>query len=372
MLVKALYLAAAHLTARALAFDQPLAGIYAHRSLATGELQWARSDIDLVALLGEQGLNGTQLARLYQRFGLLRRLNPALHHLEIYRPSDLSRFARQDTVWNDMEQRSQLALCGQLPPPLAVPLQPLHALRRFLLWSETLFSQALQKQDQRNIEKLSLECWNFYRVASGGLQRPWLLRSQMRRDLQNHRPDGKAGARLVWEIADTLHKQHLNPLLPLKQTYRTRLVFAPFGFHRDLIVLPNASWPVPSGLNPGTMVTTPPLLHLYLQFRNSFLAWTLPRELQNLGMQAPDESAFRRDLIYYNAAHFLYFPGFSDRNSPDPEVRLSYLEWASQNDTRPPAIKAALALGSVSAYYQRAYDRLAERSCILQERLDRS
>lgn len=371
MLVKALYLAAAHLTARALAFHQPLASIYAHRSLATGELHWARSDIDLVALLGENGLTGSQLAGLYRRFRLLRRFNPALHHLEIYRLADLNRFAHQDTVWNDMEQRSQRPLWNELPPPLAVPLQPLHALRRFLLWTETLFPQALQKQDQRNLTKLALECWNFYRVAVAGLERPWLLRSQMREDLHSHRPDAIPGPALVWELAEALHRQLLPELRPLQKPYQTRLVFPPFGFQRSLLVLPGSDWPIASNLEPGTLVTTAPLLHLYLKFRNSFLAWTLPQELWDLGMLPPDEAAFRRDLNYYNSAHFLYFPGFADRHSPRPEVRLDYLEWASQNGLQPPPIRAAAPLGCIETYYRREYDGLAERCRNLQDRLDR-
>jgi hypothetical protein len=125
--------------------------ILLHRSVATGEVSFGRSDIDLMVVIDpETAASGQKMASLYRTVRRARILNPALNHLDVFDPGGLADLARMDTFWGSIERRTARLLRGEpVEIPLA-PVEPNHALARFLLWAEWFFAIAVRQRNRRN------------------------------------------------------------------------------------------------------------------------------------------------------------------------------------------------------------------------------
>lgn len=374
-LARAVYGLAARFSAGLLSLSSSVESVHLHRSVATGEVVFGRSDIDLVVQLSRSGYRGAALASLCRYLGWVRLLNPALTHVEVFGPDALESYARRDSVWCSMERRTLKRLIGFNAKLPVVELKREDALRRFLLWWELYFPLVLQKRDPRNLQKIALECWNFFAVAEGILEEPLLLRSAMKAHLQQHRsaPDltlPHHASRFILELVDELHSSRRPPVEAASSHFS--VVVSPHQVVRSCLVLPGPGSELPAeAFVPGTLVATAEALDLMVHYKNAFLGWSLPPSLE---LQRPDEHAFLRSVYYYCAPHFLCFPGFTDVRPLNPGLRLECLELAmtqlAGGDLPTPSAPPAFPyLDSIEDYYLRCFDSLLQRRDELEEKV---
>ncbi len=224
----------------------------------------------------------------------------------------------------------------------------------------------LVKGQPGNLEKICLECWNFFAVAEGILERPLLLRSQMREHLQRHRsPLPQLGTRqgairFVLELGRELHHSRRPPLEAVSSAFEA--IFAPHGLARQVLVLPLPQAPLRQTMKPGALLATVETLDLMVHFKNAFFHWALP---ESLSVPAPARESYLQSTFYYSAPHFLHFPGFTDPRSGDPGDRVECLEQACADLTRAelpsPRELEPSRLNSVDSYYLERYDDLRRR-----------
>lgn len=355
-----------------------LQAVWAHRSLATREIDPGRSDIDLVLLL-HSALSGPELSQLLLRVQRLRWCNPLLCQLELFRGEELTAFARRDSAWCQQERQAHLPLWGA-PPTLPVgPVEPRHALARFLFWQETHFSTAVNRRCRRDLRKLALECWNTFLVASQRSSQLRHTRAQMAASLEESQPG--LGARLdrpqvaltfVLELAHELHRSLRPPQPALSRVVQTRVALPPFGVERKLVILPGPDFPLLGAcFEPGAWTVTPEVLDLVVQFRNGFLWNLLPSELQ---LEPPPPCQLLNQIDYFCSPHFLHFPGFIDRRGPHPRSRLDYLQQTLQQleQGRMP-LATSLPTAWVSdphRYYQVEYEPIRRLNQNLEQRVE--
>lgn len=373
----AVYRMAADASARLLARSPSVGSILLHRSAATGEIAFGRSDIDLLMVIRREAAgSGEALASLCRKVRLARTLNPALSHIEVFEPEGIAEQARADTFWGTLTRRAADLLRGDPVEFPAVPVQPAHALARFLLWVETFFSASVQRRHARNLRKTALECWNAYAVSEGLIPEPYLLRREM--DAHARRTEGAAAtgrlgeasfaARFVLELAGRLHGKRLPAIGRLAEPLIFEADVAPLRLRRLFVVLPGPGHPLPrEAFLTRAFLCTPELLHLYLHFKNAFLLWALPPELLRVGLTPPDTGAFLRDIRYFSHPRFLYLPGFADAGPPAPEARLiclrHALQWLERGEAPPPVPKEKWPQASrltvpASDYYRNLYAAL--------------
>jgi len=111
----AIYRPAAAFTARLLATSHAVESVLVHRSVATGEVSFGRSDIDLLLVIRpEAAYDGEMLASLYHQVRQLQRVNPAMNHIDLYARDGIQRL---DTCLAATERpRGICATCAK--PPL--------------------------------------------------------------------------------------------------------------------------------------------------------------------------------------------------------------------------------------------------------------
>jgi hypothetical protein len=355
-----------------------LQAIWAHRSLATREIDPGRSDIDLVLLL-HSALTGPQLSQLLLRVQRLRWCNPLLCQLELFRSEEFTAFARRDSAWSQLEREAHLPLWG-IPPTLPTgPVEPRHALARFLFWQETHFSTALNRRSRRDLRKLALECWNYFLVASQQSSRLQHTRAQMAASLEESQPgmgaridQPQAALTFVLKLAQELHRSLRPPLSTLPRICQFRIALPPFGVERKLVILPRPDFPLPVAcFEPGVWTVTPEVLDLVVQFRNGFLWSLLPSEIQ---LDPPSSCQLLNQIDYFASPHFLHFPGFIDRRGPHPRSRLAYLHQALQRLEQGQRLSmTSLPTTWVSdphAYYRSEYEPIRRFNQNLEQRVE--
>ncbi|MFB3777944.1 MAG: hypothetical protein ACE141_10040 [Bryobacteraceae bacterium] len=386
-LAAVVYRQAAKLSARMLSASPIVESVLLHRSVATGEVDFGRSDIDLLLVIGEQAAgDGAVIASLLRQVNRARLVNPTLSHIDVYEPSALSDFARSDTFWASSERRSWAPLCGkpvEVPPG---PVHPEHALSRFLLWVEWYFAIAVQQTNRRNLRKTALESWNAYAVADRLIPEPCLRRSEMaqqaRRFEAGLEPERLAepayAARFVFELAARLHGSRRKPLRRLARPVIFDAVTAPLCLRRRFVVVPHPSFPLPpEAFVPGAFLCTPEYLDLFAHPKNPFLHWILPQELTGLGIEPPLVSEFARACRFYGHTRFLFMPGFVSPGPSTQAARMAILrhavDWVARGGAPPPVsqakIQELMASGSRSAadYYRDEYGPLRSETLRIQE-----
>jgi hypothetical protein len=249
-----------------------------------------------------------------------------------------------------------------------------HALRRFAFWQDSYLGTAFRRGDKRNLRKIAADMWNSYAVAIGRLQVPFLTR----REAEAHRhncqdadlPDGQAwnperGPALGFLLAKRLHDALLPPLKPLREAVVHQVNMAPRFRERSLVIVPEANSPIPAeALEPGSFLSTPELLHLYVHYVSPFLDWTLPRELRRLGFQRPTPAEFIRACLFYGHSHTTRNPGFMHGDVTAPAKGIALLRHSVaylRNGEVPPPLPqqeidaASQHRPSVSGYFRRDF-----------------
>ncbi|RPI14924.1 MAG: hypothetical protein EHM65_04375, partial [Acidobacteriales bacterium] len=368
------YRTAARLSGLVLKSADLVDSVFVHRSVATGEISFGRSDIDLVLVVRQpdsESADGPELASLHKKVCALRRFNPALGHMAVQDWRGIKESVESDTYLGSVDRRSALIVSGKPFVLPDVPVRHVHALRRFAFWQDSYLGTAFRRGDKRNLRKIAADMWNSYAVATGRLQVPFLTR----REAEAHRhncqdadlPDGKAwnperSPALGFLLAKRLHDMLLPPLKPLRETVVRQVTMAPRFRERSLVILPEANSPIPAeALKPGSLLSTPELLHLYLHYVCPFLDWTLPPELRRLGFQHPTPAEFVRACLFYGHSHTTRNPGFMHGDVTAPAKGIALLRHSApylRNGEVPPPLPqrqidaASKHRPSVSGYFR--------------------
>jgi len=370
-------------------FSSPIVeSVVLHRSVATGEVDFGRSDIDMLIVVDEEmAEEGTAIASLCRELNRARLFNPALNHVDVYDPRGIESHARMDTFWASVERRTIMLLRGQ---PVEIPfatVHPDHALQKFLLWVEWFFAVSVQQRNRRNLWKTSLECWNSY-ASTEGFGEPFLLRVEMEaqaflteENLATKRLGEPAYAtRFVFELAERLHRSRLPALRKLSKPVVFEAITAPLCLHRRFVVVPRAGFPLPpEAFEKGAFPCTPEILDLFIHAKNAFFYWILPPELLELGIQPPFMSEFLRTCGSYSHSRFLFHPGFAIPSPQTQTARLAIIRHAMDAASRgelPSAIpqdkiREMMTAGAVTIadYYRTEYGRLRHEGRQIQESL---
>lgn len=374
------YRAAARVVAAALARSDLVRSVCVHRSVATGEITFGRSDIDLLVIIREpsaEGADGDQLAELCRAVRWLCRLNPALGHVEVHDARGLRDWIGTDTYRGSVERRSMRRIWGD---EVEIPWRPIRvsrAIPHLAVWPYNHFSMAVRQRNVRNLRKSALEMWNAYAVAMGMIREPFLTRRETEA-FHDHRVAGRglAGAgkdlfllrQFALQTAADLHRQVRSALAQLPEPFIFQCLLPPRFHQRTFVVLPGASSDLPpAAFAPDSFVCTPELLHLYVEFVNPFLHAMLPEQIRSLGFQPPCVEAFVHSSRCYIHSYTLRNPGFQYPQTWPPvggvAVVGNAIEYLRNGEVPPPTppkqIAAVLATPpSVSDYYRSIYPRL--------------
>jgi predicted nucleotidyltransferase len=319
-LATAIYRYVAKVSTKMLTASADVESILLHRSAATGEVSFGRSDIDLIIVITEEAAEtGARMAALLEMVRRARRFNPALTHIDVCDRRSLSSHSAEDTFRASLERRTVRLLHGR---PVAIPdlpVDPDHGLAKFLVWIEVFFPASVQRKSRRNIRKIALECWNAYASAVGSDHPPSLLRSEMEARARETEPrldpdrleDPAYASRFVFGLAQRLHDARLPALRKLPRPLIVDTVLAPLCTPRRLVVLPHAESDLPSDVyRPGAFPCTAEILDLFVHAKNAFYYWSLPQALLDLGVEPPSLTEFGKTCRYYSHERFLLAPGF--------------------------------------------------------------
>jgi hypothetical protein len=388
-----LYRSAAKVTALCLHGHQIVESVYVHRSVATGEIVFGRSDIDLLLFVRQpdpESGDGPELASLYQWVKTLRRLNPALQHILVQETPGVERSFRTDTYGASMLRRSVILLAGKPVPMPDWPVRREDAVRRLVTWPEAFLSPAVRQRNRRNLAKLAADMWNAFAVARGWIAEPCRTRKETVARARMFEPgaeladlarSAERAARFALELIRRMHGELLPPLEPLKQPLVFRTALPPRSGHRLVVVWPDAGCPPPpEASEPSAFLVTPELLHLYLHYVNPFLAWTLPPELERLGFTAPSPREYVRAGLNLCFDFTTRFPGFLHEETWMPGATAAFCEYSLpylQNGEVPPAMpeQAVRALmghrPSCREYYEKDFAGVYKRTANVWSALDR-
>lgn len=380
MIARGLYRQAARLAARASYAGGSLESVAVHRSAATGEASFPRSDIDLLFVLRPEASGDPEkLATLYRRVRALKLLIPRLGHIDVHEAGDLEALARVDTYWASIERRSGIVLAGSPIEIPGLPVEREHALAKFGLWLEWFVPISIARRDRRNLVKTSLEAWNACAVGEGSLDEPLLRRAEMEAAAREREPgfeptrlaDPAEAARLVFGLAARFRASILPDLGRLDQPMVFDAITAPLLLRRRFVVLPHPDSPLPpETFEPGAFPCTPESLDLYLRFTNPLAFSVLPPALAALGFEEPGREAFVRACRYYGHGRFLYNSGFAG-NRRSLAARVDILRAAADAlaagrtpDAIPQQELRAIAdpEPAPSDYYRRVYPELRRRN----------
>jgi predicted nucleotidyltransferase len=389
----AVYSQAARFSARFLGLFPVVESVFVHRSVATGEVSFGHSDIDLLMIVRQprgESADGPELAGLLAWLRLVRICNPALGHIEVHDPAGMARWIRIDTYRGSQDRRSAILLAGKPVDLTPTPVRREDAVRRFCIWAEGFFSTAVRQRNRRNLRKTSLEMWCAWATAMGVLEAPCLTRREMAARwaesadaplLDTLTADPFRAASVVFGLAKRLHDSLLPPLRALAQPLLMDLRMPPRYRQRMLVTLPSADSPLPrEAFRPGSFLCTPEVFDLCLHYLNPFLAWVCPAELTGLGIELPAPSAFARAGRFFGHNHTLRNPGFIHQDTWTApafvEVMRHSLPYLDEGRIPQPlgdATVARLAADRPSCreYYGRVFPRVYRDSEEQWERLQR-
>jgi len=371
-----LYLLAAHAIAAVLARNEIVETIFVRRSVASGEVAFGRSDIDLSIVIRETA-SGEALCSLANSFRALRIPFPMLGQAQIYDALDLRTWWHTDPYRAHIDGQAGIVLHG---PPVEIPrlpVRPEDAAWRAVFWLDGYIPRAFRLGIRRDLRKLAIEMWNGYATASGLAPEPFIRR----RDAlsawsgQPGFPGDALGSsnrqRLLGvclDVTGQLHRLLLPALRPLRQPVVWRALLPPVWGETVLVVVPrpDSELPPEAGL-PNALLLTPEALHLYIEYVNPFSEWILPPSVRDLGIPPPSRAAFVRACRNYGASFRTRLPGFEDKTPLVAVGRAFTSRYAARalaaGEMPAPAIFQQLGCESelthsVSRYYREIYGRL--------------
>jgi predicted nucleotidyltransferase len=378
-----LYRGAARAAAAALIRHPLVDAVYVRRGVAAGEVAFARSDIDLSAIVRRPeppGYDARGLLSLSRLYASLRVAVPALGECSVHDPVDLRRWHAFDRYRASIDARAARLLAGEAVEIAGGPVRREDALFRFAFWQQQYLPTAIRRRDARNVRKLALEMANAYAVAVGALDEPLLTRAETEA-LVRDRPDvfapatfdGERPLRFAFQLAGQLRPA----LEPVREPLVFRALLPPAYAVRTFVVLARPETPLPEqAFARDSFVCTPESLALYVERVNPFASWTLSGEL---GLDTPGRDSFLRAARYFTAQHRLRGPGFLDRDTLSSRRHLCVVQHALpvlERGEPPQPLSdvevAALPSEALSpeTYYRRAFAQCWHEGEELWQRLD--
>jgi predicted nucleotidyltransferase len=321
-----LYSWAARASAAALARHAVVDRVLVHRSVATGEIAFGRSDIDLVVIVNpdpDGGRHGVEMLDLCRTLRRIRRVNPALNHVEAHDRPGWRAWLSIDTFRASQERRCAITLWGEPETLPATPIDPRHAVRHFVLYPLHYLVAVLAGGQRRHLSKIALEMWHAYAVATGALAEPFVRRDEMRAhyerspERQQLGPLGRTPEALtafMWNLARILHDRLLPPLAEFRERLSVALRVPPYRGVRPFVLPTVSSGDLPAARLNTTMLS-PEALHLFIHYVNPFVWHGLPRELIEKGFSQPPVASFAEASRYQFRRQTLRAPGLMTDNT---------------------------------------------------------
>jgi predicted nucleotidyltransferase len=321
-----LYLAAARASAAVLGRREIVDQILVHRSVATGDVDFGRSDIDLVLIVRpdpDGGRHGVQMLELCRSVRRIRRINRALGHVEAHDRPGWEDWQSIDTYRGSQERRSAITLSGRATVLPMLPVRREHAIRRFVLMPLHHLVDVLLRDDRRNLLKIAREMWSAYAVATGSLSEPFLRRDEIAAHYERspERPAlGPLGGSpesltlFMWRLSRLLHDRVLDPLEVRRLPPSLTLRLPPYEGTRRFI-LPTASHTKPLRAESNSTILSPEALDLFVHFVNPFVWHGLPSELLDSGFRQPPAEAYVEASRFQFRRQVLRAPGVMSANT---------------------------------------------------------
>jgi hypothetical protein len=330
--------------------------IYIRRSVAAGEAEFPWSDLDLGLVIGPA--SGADLWGLWRRFQMASLAFPRMGECQIATAAELAEMTEMDPYRGSLDRRYSIALVGGPPPIPALPVTPAAAARRLVFWFEHYLPLAMRQTNIRNQRKFAREMANALGVVEGRRAEP--LRSRREADvpaeLHTLPPFAQCCA-----MAERAHSLLRGPAPKVAELVRLP----------GLILVPNAQTAVPE-FPAKTMVVTPAVLDLLVTTQSPGLWLKYGEALKNLGFAAPQRQVWRAWCYRQLSGERFRLPGFGETGPIEQPNRLASAEAileALEADRMPEAgvVRPVVASRNLRSYYQRDYDRLAERGANLRQ-----
>ena len=330
--------------------------IYIRRSVAAGEAEFPWSDLDLGLVIGPA--SGADLWGLWRRFQMANLAFPRMGECQIATAAELAEMTEMDPYRGSLDRRYSIALVGGPPPIPALPVTPAAAARRLVFWFEHYLPLAMRENNGRNQRKFVREMANALGVVEGRRAEP--LRSRREADVPAELHALPPFAQCC-AMAERAHSLLRGPAPKV-----TELVRLP-----GLILVPNAQTSVPE-FPAKTMVVTPEVLDLLLATQSPGLWLKYGEALKDLGFAAPQRQVWRAWCYRQLSGERFRLPGFGETGPIEQANRLASAEAileALEADRTPEAgvVRPVVASRNLRSYYQRDYDRLAERAANLRQ-----
>jgi hypothetical protein len=366
-----LYRAAAGLVAPILCAPG-VRSVYIRRSVAAGEAEFPRSDLDLGLVV--DGFRGREMNALRHRFRIARLAFPLLGECQIASAAELTSLAFSDPYRASIDRRFAVTVAGNPPEIPVVPISRRAAARRLVFWFEKYLPLAMRQGNQRNQRKFVLEMWNAFGVLEGKWVEPLATRSETasrgrETGLIASRDWGGDSFAVASRIAARAHRL----LLPPAPALSTTVVLAG---HNPLVILPieSATWPTPGS---AAIVVTPAVLQLMLEAQNPFLWLSHGPALAKLGFSPPSRLAWTEACVQHTGGERLRGPGFMEKGLNMHLTILSLVEkvldtlGCGELPQGPVNASTSESRISVTAYYQDRFDALSEAAARLHLRATR-
>jgi hypothetical protein len=332
--------------------------IYIRRSVAAGEAEFPWSDLDLGVVI--EPASGADLWRLCRRFRLTQLAFPRMGECQMATADELAEMTEMDPYRGSLDRRYAISLVGGPPPIPAVPVTPEAAARRLVFWFEHYLPVAMRQRNVRNQWKFSREMAN----ALGVMERRWPEPLRSRREAEVPKE-----LRSLSTFAQCCAMAERAQALLRRPAPRLAEVL-----HRPgLILVPDHHTPMPR-LPAKTLVMTPPVLDLLMATQRPGLWLSHGIALRDLGFVAPPLQAWTAWCYRQTSGERLRQPGFGDAEPIMQATRLARAEAVLETleaGRAPEAIvdRPEAESTNVQHYYQEAYDRLADRSVKLRQRV---
>jgi len=382
------YRLAATEAGRVLVSNEIVQSILVRRSVAAGEVDFGRSDIDLTIVLkgpsetAEEAEKLLALSRCYRR---LRWCVPALGECFVLTPEEVLRSYGADPYRASLERRCGLVVQGPEVDIPELPISQSGVAYRTIDWFRGYLPIAVKTGNRRNLRKFAIEIWNAYATATGLIEQPYITRGEAERAWQRSEP-GLNTARMsrselfrqCCRLAARVHAAFRPPLPVLDRPLRLRV--GPTRY----IVIPSPEYPLARDeLGWDAMVATPEILDLYLHHVSALGYARLGSEIRDLGIRPPvyeeyvDALGRALDPFRLRTIGFLDAPALvkgAARALKRSELVLRYLERGESPPIEEiraiPKSSEPLRMPSDSEYYREWYPSLHRDYRALWERLD--
>lgn len=304
--------------------------VFVRRSVASGEVSFGRSDIDLTVIIDRPLLSEPDILRLLELWRTVRNLRlcvPLLGEIGVCTRQEHEQLVQVDPYRASLNRRAAHVVYGPPVEIAALPIRPGHAARELAYWFGNYLPRAVRQRDGRNLRKFALEMCNAYLTATGTISEPCLTRAETESVWAAKGPGFPRGwdrklrntLTFCYEIGHALHARLRPRLASLRHPLIFRAPLPPGYRMTTFVVLPGPAHPVPAeAAARDAFVSTPEVLDLYLQYLNAFAGWALPPELPALGIESHSPGMFLRACRYYGVPYRWRFPGFNTKDTALP------------------------------------------------------